>query len=325
MALPLIAIWASLAVAIFGLGGGVLLLVARPQRRIYSRVQRFVSLSDAPTVESETGARKNRREQLFQQLDARWKSAPGDAPLVLELSRADSHLTLAEFAVIRIGVALGLMLILMALAPSLWWLMAIIGLLVGWRLPRIYMRRRGRRRLKLIDKQMPDILNVIAGGMRSGSSFFQALDRMGRDAPEPSRTEYARVIRAVGLGSPLEIALRRMVERVPTEDMDVLITAITIQQQTGGDLAHILDLIATTVRERHRIQREIQALTSQQRFSAWLLTGLPIFIVLVLYLINPNYIGRIFQPSLILLIPITGAIMLIIGGFLMNKIAAINV
>ena len=148
---------------------------------------------------------------------------------------------------------------------------------------------------------------------------------MGREADEPSRTEYLRVVRAVRLGAPLESALRHMVERVPSEDMDVLSPRSAIQQQTGGDLAHIFDLIATTVRERHRIQREIQALTSQQRFSAWLLTGLPLFIVGVLFLINPNYIGRIFQPTLILLIPITGAIMLVIGGFLMNKIAAIDV
>jgi tight adherence protein B len=132
-------------------------------------------------------------------------------------------------------------------------------------------------------------------------------------------------MRAISLGAPLDVALRRLAERVPTEDMEILVTAITIQQQTGGNLAHILDLIATTVRERHRIKREIQVLSAQQRLSAWLLTGLPIAMVGLLYLINPDYIGRIFQPGLILIIPITGVVMLILAGFIMNKMASIDV
>src|SRR5438132_1091400 len=83
------------------------------------------------------------------------------------------------------------------------------------------------------------------------------LDRVAREADEPSRGEYLRVVRALSLGAPLDQTLRSLAERVPSEDMDMLVTAISIQQQTGGNLGQTLDLIATTVRERHRIQREI--------------------------------------------------------------------
>jgi tight adherence protein B len=320
-----VAVWLAVALAIFGLTGSVVLLVVQPQRRVYSRVRQFAATAEAATPAQETQVRKDQRAALFAELDARWASGVKAKDLSLDLSRAEWHLTLTEFALIRAATAFGLTVLLWLLAPRFWWLSLLPALFIGWRLPLAYLHWSVSRRIRRLDSQLADILNILAGAVRSGSSLFQALDRIAREAPEPSKTEYTRVMRAISLGAPLDQALRRLAERVPTEDMEILVTAITIQQQTGGNLAHILDLIATTVRERHRIQREIQVLSAQQRLSAWLLTALPIAMVGLLYLINPDYIGRIFQPGLILIIPITGVLMLILAGFIMNKMASIDV
>jgi tight adherence protein B len=107
--------------------------------------------------------------------------------------------------------------------------------------------------------------------------------------------------------------------------MEMLVTAISIQQQTGGNLGHTLDLIATTVRERHRIQREIRALSAQQRFSAYMLAALPVLLVGLLFVISPKYIGRIFEPGWILVLPCSVVVLLVVGFVVMNKIAAIDV
>jgi tight adherence protein B len=216
-------------------------------------------------------------------------------------------------------------LLLIALGPGLWWALLVPGLIIGWWLPRRYLRWAAARRLRRLDDQLPDILNILAGSVRTGSSLFQALDRIAREAAEPSRTEYLRVVRAISLGAPLETALGNLAERMPTEDIDMLITSITIQQQTGGNLGQILDLIATTVRERHRIQREIRSLSAQQRLSAYMLGGLPLLMIGLLYLISPTYIGRLFEPGLILALPCAVVVLLVTGFIVMNRIASIDV
>src|SRR5262249_29522212 len=156
--------------------------------------------------------------------------------LATELERADLSLTISEFTLIRAGSALLVALIFIALVPQVWWLVGLIGLAIGSWLPRLYLRWAIQRRLNRLGQQLPDILNMLAGAVRTGSSLFQGLDRTAREAEEPSRTEYLRVVRAVSLGAPLESALQNLSQRVPSEDMDILVTAISIQQQTGGNL-----------------------------------------------------------------------------------------
>jgi tight adherence protein B len=271
-------------------------------------------------------ARQARRHNdLIAQLDARWEQRRTGQALVTELERGGLNLTVSEFLLLRISAAVGLGLFLALLAGPIWWLVLLPGALLGWRLPRTYLRWSARRRLNKLDSQLPDILNILAGSIRTGSSLLQALERIAREAEEPSRSEYLRVVRAISLGSPLETALLGLSERMPTEDIDMLVTAIGIQQQTGGNLGQILDLIATTVRERHRILREIEVLSATQRASALLLALLPVGIIGILFLISPSYIARLFQPGLILILPITGVVLLAIGFFIMNRIASIDV
>jgi tight adherence protein B len=312
--------------AIFGILAGVVIILTSPQGRVNARVRQYVAGEGPVVVAPSTVARTTRRRNdLISQLDARWEQRRTGQALVTELERGGLNLTVSEFLLLRISAAVGLGLFLALLAGPIWWLVLLPAAAVGWQLPRSYLRWSGRRRLNKLDNQLPDILNILAGSIRTGSSLLQALERIAREAEEPSRSEYLRVVRAISLGSPLETALLGLSERMPTEDVDMLVTAIGIQQQTGGNLGQILDLIATTVRERHRILREIEVLSATQRASALLLALLPLGIIGILFLISPSYIGRLFQPGLILVLPITGLILLAIGFFIMNRIASIDV
>jgi tight adherence protein B len=305
------------------LAGGAMLLTG--DARVSSRVRQFVA-SDAPPTPVEVNRyQKNRRTELFAQLDERWNKGKPDDALTDVMERADIHMTRTEFLFLRIGLIIVLFLILTLADVDLWFVWWIPAAIVGWIVPRWWLGYMAARRLKKLDRQLPDILNIVAGSVRTGSSLFQALDRVAKEAEEPSRSEYLRVVRSMSLGSTLETALNNLLERIPTEDVEMLVTAITIQQQTGGNLSQILDLIATTVRERHRILREIEVLSAQQRLSAVLLAALPIGMTAMLFLINPNYIGRIFVPGPILCLPIAVVVLLVIGFIVMNRIAAIEV
>lgn len=314
-----------LALAIFGIGGGAILILHPGQTRVGTRVRRFVTLGTPPEPRVMAREQGRRRADLFQQLDARWERRPRARLQATEIERAGLGLSVTELALLRAGSAVLLAVLAILLVPGWWLLLLVPALLLGAWLPLVYVRFRARGRLRRLDQQLPDILSLLAGTVRSGTSLFQAIDRVAHEAPEPSRTEYLRVVRTISLGAPLDTALRGLADRMPTEDMDMLTTAISIQQQTGGNIAQILDLIAGTVRERQRIQREINVLNSQQRLSAYMLAALPIFLTLVLFLINPHYIGRVFEPGWVLLLPCTVVVLLVLGFIVMSRIAHIDV
>ena len=141
----------------------------------------------------------------------------------------------------------------------------LVGAVIGFFLPRWYVRRRQGKRLNQFNKQLPDTITLIANALRAGSSFLQAIELVVREARPPISTEFQRVIREVNLGLPFEQALENLVRRVKSEDLELMVTAISIQYQVGGNLAEILDSIAFTIRERVRIKGEIRTLTAQQR------------------------------------------------------------
>jgi tight adherence protein B len=141
--------------------------------------------------------------------------------------------------------------------------------------------------------------------------------------------EFRRVVQEVGLGLSTEDALANLLKRVPSEDLDLLITAVNIQHEVGGNLAQILDTIGHTIRERVRIKGEIQVLTAQGRISAYVITGLPIALAIFITVINPEYMAPIFTfglpPRAWCCLPVTSLIMIVAGYFTIMKIVDIEV
>ena len=323
-------------VACFALLYGLILFIGSGERRVRARVRQFVIEDGQPPEISQTQQRKQLREDFFNQIETRLREVGGEGSrfggflgkLHQDIEKANLSITATELLLLQIGAGVGMAVVLTIIAPAVPTykiLFALLGLLLGMAGTRLYVRFLGKRRLDKFEEQLPDTLSILASSVRGGYSLFQALQLIIREAPEPSKTEFQRVIQEISLGGTMENALGGLARRIPTEDVDIMVTAIALQQQTGGNLSHVLDVVATTVRERHRVKRDIAALTAQQRFSAVLLTALPYLLAVVIFLISPLYIARLFEWGWVLCMPIGAVIFSIIGLIAMRRIASIDV
>jgi tight adherence protein B len=258
------------------------------------------------------------------------------ANLLRDLGAADLKLKPSEFLGIWAGSTLGLPVLLFLIGfvvPSLQTpIVLIVGLGIGFVLPRLWLTRRKNSRLNQFNKQLPDTITLIANAPRAGSSFLQAIELVVRESRPPISIEFGRVIREVNLGLPFDTALENMVKRVKSEDFELMATAIAIQHQVGGNLAEILDSIAFTIRERIRIKGEIRTLTAQQRMSGYVVGGLPIALAAFIYVAAPNFFDPMFaKPPDVVGIPlgviliIIAAVMMGIGFFFIRRIVDIEV
>lgn len=238
------------------------------------------------------------------------------------LSRADISLTVAEFALIDLLFAA-------ALALMGWWrgqaLLAVVLGIVGLFAPLIYLNTRASKRREMFTNQLPDVLTLLVGALRAGQGVAQAIGLLVDRMPRPSSVEFGRVMRAISLGVPVNRALNDMADRVGSDDLYLIITAMNVQAELGGNLALILETITETIRERIRIKREIRVLTSQQRFTGYLLSGLPIIIGILLTVIRPDYLNPLFEPGLGRLMLIAMFVMMILGFMIIRKIVDIEV
>jgi tight adherence protein B len=243
------------------------------------------------------------------------------ANLAREIARADLRLKPSEYLVIWAATTIGVplaMLMLSVVLPTLGNpLFLIVGLLIGFMLPRFWLGRRKSGRLKSFNKQLPDTITLIANALRAGSSFLQAVELVVRESRPPISTEFGRVIREVNLGLSFEVALENMVRRVRSDDLELMATAIAIQHTVGGNLAEILDSIAFTIRERVRIKGEIQTLTAQQRLSGYVVGFLPIALAGFLFIAAPGFMQPMFDDRAQLIGLPMGVVILAIGGFAM--------
>jgi tight adherence protein B len=253
-----------------------------------------------------------------------------------DIARADLHLRPTEFLAIWAGSTVGVPVIMVVLSlflPALRNpLVLIIGVVVGFLLPRFWLARRRNGRLAAFNRQLPDTITLIANALRAGSSFLQAIELVVRESRPPISVEFSRVIREVNLGLAFEQALENMVRRVRSDDLELMATAIAIQHQVGGNLAEILDSIAFTIRERIRIKGEIRTLTAQQRLSGYVVAGLPIGLATFLFVAAPGFMTPMFddRASLIglpagVIILATGGVMMFIGFMLIRRIVDIEV
>jgi tight adherence protein B len=174
---------------------------------------------------------------------------------------------------------------------------AIAGAIGGSFLPSIYVRRARSTRLKEFNNQLSDMLNLMVNGLRAGYSTLMAMEAVSKELAPPIADEFRRVVQEIQLGISMEDALEHLLRRIHSDDLDMVITAINVQREVGGNLAEIFDGISHTIRERIRIRGEIQALTAMGRATAWVISLMPVALVGTLFLINRPYIMQFFNPG----------------------------
>jgi tight adherence protein B len=211
-----------------------------------------------------------------------------------QLARADLKLTVSEFFGMHILSSIGGFLV--------GWLIIFgnpigggIAAVAGFFVPRFYVARKIGKRLQNFEGQLPDTLSLWVNALRSGYSVLQAMEAISKEAPEPTSTEFKRVVQEVQLGIAMEAALEHLLTRLPSEDMDLVNTAVNIQREVGGNLAEILEAIGHTIRERIKLKGEIRVLTSQGRITGWVISMLPIMLAIFLYVVSPGYMGGMVE------------------------------
>jgi len=266
---------------------------------------------------------------VARQVDRAVRGRPFAEAIRTNLARADVRLTVGEFLVIRFSTALaGFLLGFVAgrglTQPILGLFVGLLFAIAGWLIPHYYLLWRARRRLQQFVNQLGDTIGLMANSLRAGYSLLQTLDLVARESSPPIADEFRRVVREVGLGVPVQEALEHMLRRVPSDDLDLLVTAIAINHEVGGNLAQILDVIGETIRERVRIKGEIRVLTAQQSLSGYVISLLPVGMAVIIFLLNPGYLTSLFTWPWICM-PIGAVICMVLGFVIMRRIVAIEV
>jgi tight adherence protein B len=186
------------------------------------------------------------------------------------------------------------------------------------------LKRAISQRQQNFGKQLVDVLILITGAVRAGYSLPQAIEVVSKELKPPASDEFRHVRHEIGLGLSLSQALSNLVARMENDDLYLVVTAININTQVGGNIATMLEAVTETIRERVRLFGEVRVLTAQQRFGSYVLTFMPVAMAAALFFINPKYMMRLFQPQ-ILCIPIGAVVMVILGNIAVRRLAKIEV
>ena len=199
-------------------------------------------------------------------------------------------------------------------------LLSVLGVIA----PSIFIKNAKLRRQKRFNEQLGDALSIMSNSLKAGFSFLQTLDSLQKEMGPPLSTEFNRALREMRLGTTTDEALYSMTKRVRSDDLELIVTAVNIQRQVGGNLAEILDNIAFTIKERLRIKGEVKTLTAQGRISGVIVGALPMFLAIIIFITNPSYMASLFKNPIGYFL-IGGAIISeLIGASLIKKIVDIE-
>jgi len=304
---------------------GVVVTVSGERSLVEDRLGQFTDDDQAQKAQEEAS-----RSIVADWVDRRVATSSRGDVIARELARADLKFKVSEYyALVFIAtVGGGLVAFLLQSHPVSF----LIGAIAGFFAPRFYVKRQQAIRVRKFDDQLGDMLNLMTNGLRAGYSTMQAMEAVSRELPSPISDEFRRVVQEIQIGITMEKALENVLRRIPSEDLDFVVTAINVQREVGGNLSEILDTISFTIRERVRIKGEIRVMTANVRASGAILSLIPLGLGLALWFISPDYIGTFFAPNDVVPQPACGIVavavivgMILAGYFVMMRIADIEV
>lgn len=259
------------------------LTAARRKESLAERLHGFTHLRITPTIiTTEKASLKQVLTKFADIAPLHWSKK-----LEKELLRANIPLNGGEFLALQI--ILTLIFFLIGLSVFHQFLAGPLMGMLGVILPRIWLKNAQKNKIQRFNDQLVDALLILANSLKAGFSFMQALDLVSREMPDPIARELQFSLREMNYGTPTEQALLNLNDRIGSDDLDLLITAILIQRQVGGNLAEVLQSIHGTIQDRMRIKRQIKTLTAQGRMSGYVIAALPFGIAAILTLMNPSY------------------------------------
>lgn len=262
--------------------------------------------------------RVNRPLQALAEGTQRRRRLNAGLTLAEHLARADLKLRTSEFVLVQLGcMLLGALLGLWRFGFAPQFVIAGVG---GYLIPMRVVKWRQGQRMKAFNGKLPDTLSLLSNALKAGLSLPQALEAVAQNTTAPISDELSRVIREMRLGSATPVALANMVRRVGSEDLDLIVTAITIQSSVGGNLARILDGISHTIRQRVQMKAQISALTAQMRASGWIITLLPFIVAAILDVITPSYFRIMFTDPGGRTLLVMAGLSILMGNYFVRRI-----
>lgn len=225
--------------------------------------------------------------------------------IAADLASAGMRTRASSFLVLMLVLLVGGLAVL----PGMFGEVGVLLALVAATAPYLVVRRRAGQHLREFKRQLPAVLDLLANGLRAGQSELQAFELVANEMSGAAAAEFRRMHREVQLGSTVEAVTQSLLQRIPDPDLELVVDAVQLAHRVGGDLATMLEQIATTIRQRERLKLEVGALTAQARASVWLVTALVPVGLLAINFLNPDWGRLLFQTG-------SGRVLLLITAFL---------
>jgi tight adherence protein B len=297
----------------------------------------------AATSPAEMEKAMRQRLQAIQSGDSRHGSRGADVPQFLKAAAASSGLlqallekyasgrtlqrliaqgagsqTAAGVFLLTVGLFAAGFAITLFIAPVL--PLELAGAAVAASLPTIHIAWRRSKRITAFSAVLPEALDMMARALRAGHSLTGAIEMVAKDCSEPVSSEFGEVFQQQNVGLPLRDALAQMLDRVPSQDLRVMVTAIIVQRDTGGNLVELLDRLAFIIRDRQRVQGEIRIHTAQGRMTGWVLSALPLALLVLINIVNPGYSHILLVDPLGRKLIYAGVALILIGSIIIHRI-----
>jgi tight adherence protein B len=301
---------------------GIIISSSSDRTLVDDRINKYLEAEDA-----DEDQQRESKGALTDWVNKRVEKSSLGETIARDLARADLKFKPGEYIALYFIAIIGLGLVLFLIGGRIW-ISGLIGAVIGAFLPRIYVKSQQSKRLKKFNSQLPDMLNLMVNGLRAGYSTMQAMEAVSKEMPVPICDEFRRVVQEMQLGIQMEKALDNLLRRIPSEDLDFVVTAINVQREVGGNLAEIMDVITYTIRERIRIKGDISALTAQAMYSGRALAIMPVGLLCILWFLNRSYVMEFFNKSTLMvgIGALSCAGMLIgVGYVVMTRIANVEV
>ncbi len=296
----------------------LIMSLSKRKESLEEKLQRFTALRNPQTLATEKKDIKVLLSRLGGLTPRRWREK-----LDRELMRGDILLKGGEFLVLQGFLALVFYLAGMLITQDL--LLGLLFLFTGGFIPKLWLKSAQKRKRKQFNNQLADSLLILANSLRAGFSLLQAMEMVGQEMPNPISGEFKLTLKEMTYGTSTETALLHLGERVGSDDLDLLVTAVLIQRQVGGNLAEVLMSIHSTIHDRIRIQQEIKTLTAQGRMSGFIIAGLPFGIAAILTVVNPGYLKLLFTHPIGIMMLGAGLVSECIGFIIIRKIINVEV
>jgi tight adherence protein B len=305
----------------------ILMLATRPAPPSKSMQQRLITIqqplhvqrSGKDGAELENGEERNYTAQLGDFL----KQYQFSKSLQILLIHSGSSMSVGSVALT--SAALGLVCALAVFFFFHSFLLALAALVCGSCMPGVLLRFKRARRLKAFNTALPDAIDLMTRALRAGHSMSSAIELVTDQSPEPLSGEFGQVYQQQKFGLRFREALLQMSDRVPSRDLQFIITAILVQKETGGDLTEILERTSHVIRERVRMEGEVRTRTAQGRLTGWILGLLPVIMLGLINLVSPGYSSVLFHDPTGRKLLYAGATMILIGGLVIRKVVDVEV